>query len=543
MTTTFDIRDLAAELSHDDTPLKLRLGVVSGLDVFNKIVQVKIGGSSTATNASYINYLPSVNDTVIVLENEQDYIVIGKPGTAVPAVFNVKTFGALGDGTTGDAAAINATINASSDGDIIYFPRCSAFYKVEALVKLKSNRLYMGADRSVTIKQANGANLPAVLVSADWYDNATVTGLPLEMCNMTVDANRANNTASHGILLMNYRCYIHDIEILNPPADGLRFTALNRNGTLISTTCIENHIERVKVNWTSTDGGTGFRIEDTSGSKVSDGFLLNCIVQNGTQGAIIDAGTGWLVAGNHMYGQLQGGIQVYKCWDTRVTDNYVENFGKSKTTGEYYNGIGVVVYGFPTVVTNNMTFSRSDGVNGTYRGIVIFAEASTTPDVLVSDNVIRGYDISGEVGLSLEYGTSAVMSLTLGNNLISHCPTKQYVQGTGIHFAKSVDLYAPSIKQSPEASDTEIILVRSSGAARIRYDNPSGGTDWYVQTDSDGILKIYDGTGTPIAEIKPIASCANGESVLKLYYKLPSGTALNRQVTVDASGFLKVATS
>lgn len=477
-------------------------------------------------------------DHVLAHNNAED--VINGLLDARP-VFSVTDYGAVGDGIADDATAINAAIAASIAGGTVFFPQGT--YKVGSFVKLRSGRRYMGEDRGVTIKQANGANLAGVLVSADWYDNATTIGLPLEICNLTVDGNRASNTTSHGILLMNYRCHVHDIEVLDAPVDGVRITTANRGGSLVTSTAIENHIERVKVNWTSTDGGVGFRMEDSSGTKLSDGFLLDCIVANGTDGAVIDAGTGWLVAGNHMYGQLHGGIQVYKGWDTRVTDNYVENFGKARAVGAFYAGIGVVAYGFPTTVTDNMTFSRADGSGATYRGIVVYAEAGSTADVLLAANAVRGYDIAGEVGYSIEYGSGAVMNLTLGENLVSHCPVPQYVQGSGIHFA-STDLYAPRVRKSPEAADAELVLVRgSSGAARVRYDNPAGGTDWYVQTDTDGILKIYDGTATPIAEIKPIASCANGESVLKLYYKLPGGTTLNRQVTVDASGFLKVATS
>src|SRR2546421_2265575 len=82
-------------------------------------------------------------------------------------VINVKDYGATGDGSTDDTTAIQNAINASSFGNTIFFP--TGTYIVSTTIKLLKGRRYIGSNReSTTIKQANGANLDAVLASETW---------------------------------------------------------------------------------------------------------------------------------------------------------------------------------------------------------------------------------------------------------------------------------------------------------------------------------------------------------------------------------------
>lgn len=56
-------------------------------------------------------------------------------------VYNVKAFGAMGDGITDDSAAIQACINASSVGDIVIFPNGTY---LAYNIRLKPSRIYAG---------------------------------------------------------------------------------------------------------------------------------------------------------------------------------------------------------------------------------------------------------------------------------------------------------------------------------------------------------------------------------------------------------------
>src|SRR5258708_6272427 len=93
------------------------------------------------------------------------------PPAPLALVYNVKdpTFagGAKGDGVTDDYAAITAAINASKFGSDVFFP--NGTYMTSSTISFLKQRRYIGSHRgSATIKQANGANLDAVVASQTW---------------------------------------------------------------------------------------------------------------------------------------------------------------------------------------------------------------------------------------------------------------------------------------------------------------------------------------------------------------------------------------
>src|SRR5258705_532852 len=67
-------------------------------------------------------------------------------------VFNVKDYGALGDGVADDTAEITAAIAASTFGGIVYFP--PGTYMVSSTIELLSGRTYQGAGRESSIIKA-----------------------------------------------------------------------------------------------------------------------------------------------------------------------------------------------------------------------------------------------------------------------------------------------------------------------------------------------------------------------------------------------------
>jgi len=87
--------------------------------------------------------------------------LVALPTMAYAATFNVKNYGATGDGSTNDTAAINAAINAanSAGGGIVEFP--AGNYKSKNSIHLKSN---------VTIQLDAGSTILGS--SADTYDAA-----------------------------------------------------------------------------------------------------------------------------------------------------------------------------------------------------------------------------------------------------------------------------------------------------------------------------------------------------------------------------------
>ena len=104
---------------------------------------------------------------------------------------SVKDFGAVGDGTTDDSAAINAAIAASNT---IFFPQPSSSYYIASSIIVPANKTLYGFD-GTTILANNG-------ITAIWVQGNTVNlqGLTVKFNNTL---GNFTNTASIGILVRN----------------------------------------------------------------------------------------------------------------------------------------------------------------------------------------------------------------------------------------------------------------------------------------------------------------------------------------------------
>lgn len=114
------------------------------------------------------------------------------------AWFNVKdaTYGAVGDGTTNDTAAIQAAINAASaaGGGTVLLP--VGTYSVTTL-SLKSYVRLQGVSRgAVMLKLRNGTDANVLQLSSARQEQVSLR-------DFTIDGNRGNNSSGHGIYLQN----------------------------------------------------------------------------------------------------------------------------------------------------------------------------------------------------------------------------------------------------------------------------------------------------------------------------------------------------
>ena len=161
-----------------------------------------------------------------------------------PGSYNVKDYGARGDGVTNDTSAIRAAINAMEDGDTLYFP--AGCYIVKAPDPETLSILPL-ANRNITvcgdgigfskIKVANSCPTYHWLLGPDPWDSY-LSGL--EICDLTFDHNIANNAITNQAEIMawpEYTCgaysgtgiNIHDIEIIN--ASSVNNIVLNCGGS------------------------------------------------------------------------------------------------------------------------------------------------------------------------------------------------------------------------------------------------------------------------------------------------------------------------
>lgn len=99
---------------------------------------VATAGLPTAGQAGRARYVTDASRGLWIDQGSQWYSLTG-------GWFNVMEFGAKGNGTTDDTSAINATITAASDGDTIYFPRPSSFYKVTSTITVNKKLRLLGS--------------------------------------------------------------------------------------------------------------------------------------------------------------------------------------------------------------------------------------------------------------------------------------------------------------------------------------------------------------------------------------------------------------
>jgi hypothetical protein len=331
----------------------------------------------------------------------------------VPAIYiNVKQFGAVGNGTTDDTAAIQAafTTAASASGSAVFFP--NGIYIVSSTITIPGNTAVIGcgdSDSGTVIRVKTGTALTTpVLASADWYNNATTCGNPIEIRDIKIDGNSATSgSGAHGIVAMNYYSIFERISIQTVTGDGFLFSAFNQAGTHITNTCVEAKIHRLQVR---SPGQNGIHIKDDGSvlNSCTDGFLQDCIVQSaGTAAIAVDMAPGWLISGNHIYGSGTAGISASKCYATRVIGNYVDGFGSGSST--FIAGIDMtLIDGRGSHCIGNHVGFENGAATGPYRGIRVTGSGSNTTICTIVGNTVNGGNQSSSQGYNISTNGSQI---------------------------------------------------------------------------------------------------------------------------------------
>jgi parallel beta-helix repeat protein len=116
-------------------------------------------------------------------------------------VFNVKAYGALGDGSTDDTTAIRAAITAAtSGGGIVFFP--AGTYAISNYLALPSNVWLVGVGEASVIKQISGSNIDTIIRGTGQISHSGLDGL-------LIDYNHQNNPlCSQGMSFGNQSSYL-----------------------------------------------------------------------------------------------------------------------------------------------------------------------------------------------------------------------------------------------------------------------------------------------------------------------------------------------
>jgi hypothetical protein len=374
-------------------------------------------------------------------------------------VFNVKAYGAVGDGVTNDTTAIDAAISAAGAG-VVFFPKSTGKYIYNGSMNPAAGAVLLGANTGVTISTSAQASGHNGIININNVDNVTVRNLTIEAnLNATqsytcitsyggtglklIDCAFTGTTDAFGGLVM-FDGQNGSASINNTLIQGCKFygatNALRgihlygRNSHYVTRTKITNsHFEGIKgpavyidpysdVTGTIVTGNT-FKDLLYGGSSTSVGIALYIGVQTTGQG--VDT-----VFSNNIY------------------SNSLTTAGHQQGVVYFYNAKGIVISN--NVATGSWTTSQNTAGPALAPGRI----STPSTDITITGNRITGFDAAwdpdsmkrvevannivtscGE-GLSLGYGTQKHVSIH--HNTLYNSPNHTF--GTGILFGNSTPL-------------------------------------------------------------------------------------------------------
>lgn len=331
----------------------------------------------------------------------------------------------VGTSTPADAAAINAAIAASPEGAEIVL---RGSFLINQTIRLLGHRSYRGESRAGTIlKQADGANLVAVVASSGFLDDTSWTGTPVALRHLTLDGNRNNNpeAPTAGLVLRSWLSVVEDVYITNMGGDGLRLTSLSANGTGLKNTQVNGRISDCFI---ERSGRHGVHIEDP-GNSVTDWILRdNWIASSGVDGIHMDNAAGWVVECNHIYGVPQHAIYANRLFATSICDNYLEGFGETEEKGTWCGILAQVQGGAASTIAGNriFNFGGEKQADSTYRYLSVSVNYGTGV-VSVTGNAIRGAGTPRGTGLYYTAAADRALIVASTGNVAESVNTPRFV--------------------------------------------------------------------------------------------------------------------
>lgn len=312
-------------------------------------------------------------------------------------IINVKDYGALGNGTADDTAAINNALAALVPGSILFFPSGRYMTNGGHVITQPSIMIKGPSGRAQTynsqaqIYLRNNANADMLTIAAN---QVTVRDLSLY-------GNKGNQTApSRGLVTpptsgANY-LLLDAVWVDSFNGDGFSFES--SGGTLSST--ITNCESRV-------NNGYGMRLYGTA----TDSMVSNCYIDQNVQSGIFCSAGDLSLTGCHIWGNGTGvtgdvdGITFQSSSGCRVINCYIET---------QINGAGIR---FKTGANKGHVVSSCDIWSNGTQGIYAFSASNC----VFSSNVIRTNNYkaqSASTGAGIAVDSCTAMLIT-GNQFFS----------------------------------------------------------------------------------------------------------------------------
>jgi parallel beta-helix repeat protein len=355
------------------------------------------------------------------------------------ASVNVLDYGAVGDGTTDDKAAIQSAINS---GYTVYFPKGT--YKVASVISVPTGmRLYANKDATIlsTITTVP-SSYQEIFVATTAVSNISVQGLKFQTSQVAFAAFGFQKLVTNLDLLDN-ECqgcslvttfegaanaliegnYIHSPAhegVMNDYARAIQISS-GFTGTGTSNVNISNNI--ILGSWThgiEVFGGDVMTSLDPTAAKNVNGVVVQGNIVKAVSSAY-SAGAIWFsqaanvsVVGNHceLYGDV--GIDFEACTNAVASGNTLRN--NNKNLAMYGNSLTVLFTGntcYNTVAGLSMFYAKPANNNG-----VDYQVDARNTDITLEGN--KFYNAATPTGFErLEMGSGGV--ITVSDNTLTNC--------------------------------------------------------------------------------------------------------------------------
>ena len=346
-------------------------------------------------------------------------------GARTSSVFNVRDFGAKGDGETPDSEAIQKALDAAgAAGGTAYFPAG----------KYRCHDLKVHAHTTVLAEPQWGyrgdAGAMLVLDSDEAECLLNITGaFGVHLRGLFLQGRREAKKAIHGVFLNNAEKYspqedaivIDDCKIERFSGHGvhllriwlfiIRHSIMQSNkGCGVQITGWDGF---VTDNQLSGNGSHGFAC-DAVGATVM--FTANRVEWNKGYGLLLAAGDAWNVTGNCFDRNGGAGVCALKMRTTTITGNVFRRCGKDSgalAEGERSCQVRLEECSGLTFVSNVCAAGRDDGGKGNYTPQFGLLLRKLSYSVISSNTLFRGYtqEISADLG---EHGVDYVFANNVG---------------------------------------------------------------------------------------------------------------------------------
>jgi hypothetical protein len=391
---------------------------------------------------------------------------------------SVKDYGALGDGSTDDALAIQAAIDAvnTASGGVVFFP--AGTYIIGTGLTTYSKIILLGESNLVSIiKVKNSSNINAITTTGfssftganKWFVDTESVPHAFGFIGLQLDGNKANNSSGSGIRIYGKRYIVQDCIIHDTEGVGFYSECAFKGGQNDYRDMPESNIDGLYV-WGCVSHGIQYR-------GPHDGYIKFAVSSsNGGEGVLIQ-GDGSTYSGTCDIGFIHSYGNTLRGFATNIKLKAQHLIGESNTQ----EGVDIESAASATQIGMLEAYGNSVGSNSFFQ--VTIAAGETMIGIHRIDLNSTG---SGAGGIQITGANS-----TIGNGVVKDAVAK--TSAIGVDIDAGGVIYKGKILNFNGTTATGLRDSQTSAANSLNLDVyiEECTTHWnHVRTTNGGFYKV-----------------------------------------------------